>query len=367
MGLFGYDYTPPAACTPCDTYERPAEAGEPGSLIFCQPGLQDECKGYYNQRSAVVSDVCKKILNLECFTLDTIVGGIQTLKWGSYAYAGSVLLPPGVDIVGYYNAVGYGYWGCVDHDSYDGGPTGMVTTASGGSNGSKWDFWDYSWRIDAFRLSLMEGYSCDSKDGVVTEDSPPAPPASFENYSGQWKFVGQGVTVSQTAERSWSETSSNSKSTAFTAGLTLGFEFDTFADLKVNGQVSAQVSSAADKTLSQMKEGYNSVTCSSPVDCQNGNLYQFRINADLIEGEDRSAEYMFACSFVCMPSAWSGATVPRCPPKYCSNITGCQCCNGNYLDSGTPSCFGPSCNSNEVCTDDMNSTATSRSAEGTHT
>jgi len=352
--------SPSDGCTPCDTSETPEEAGFQSSLVVCQPGLQTGgCYGDYPSRSAVIEaqDICEKIKTMACFTLDDLNGH---LKWGTDAYAGSVLIPPGVHIEG------YGSWGCHDKPPW-------TNTASGGPNGKKWDFWHYDWRIDAFQLSLMEGYNC--KQGTVAKDTPSKPEMKFVNYTGEWVVVaGATPGIVQTASRNWQEESSMSTSHAFTQGLSMGMEYtegeEGVDSMALSMQVSTEVMKQTDNTLSQMTASTNTFECPS-VDCSNGNLYQFQVSAQVIdEKEGWTVATVKNCQFVCMPAPWSNphtGTVPRCPPMACQDKTGCQCCNGNYLLSGTPLCMASEgCNSNEMCRPDKECTHAGSDPYGSH-
>ena len=316
----------------CDNHDHPDKAQHPGQLIICQPGSLDDCSGSYYRRQVVVEDLCKKVKFMECFNLDDISS--EYLKWGAHAYAGQALIPTGLKLQA------YGGWGCHwQHDTYK----EMV----GYDWNGRWHFWDYYWRITNFRVSLEEGYECVNTTNLIRWVPPPSAPIEFGNYKGAWTYIGTGASVSYSATKSWTETDSNTVSDSFTAGLTVGAKGKAGVPLVAEGEVSVEVSTEwshqASQTLSRMRGGKQDATCQSSVDCSNGNLYQWTLTAkpigSALEVDDHTLK---ECKFVCVPSSMPARTEPRCPPRFCSDITtGCQCCNGNFLEDSMPECYMP--------------------------
>jgi len=153
---------------PCDGEHGPQR--EPSTVSFCQPS---ERSGTYGVRywTMQADDMCARIASGECFTLDDMhCDGSPDLclKWGFGAYAGRALLPAGVRLSG------WGGWSCAGkHHFSTSGPTPQP-----------YDFWDWWSRVGAFKLSLIDGYTC-SPGASSPVQPPPCKPADI---TGRWRY-----------------------------------------------------------------------------------------------------------------------------------------------------------------------------------
>jgi hypothetical protein len=128
----------------CDTLEGATGVNK---VTICQP---KEYQGSYGVRQwqADMNTICPWIEENKCVTLDNMnCNGdpIKCLKWGSDAYAGQVVLPVGI------NMLGWGSWSC----------DGQHRRGFKGTNPAQVeDFWDSHWRIDAFKFFNSENFQC---------------------------------------------------------------------------------------------------------------------------------------------------------------------------------------------------------------
>lgn len=155
---------------PCDGQLGPLQ--EPSTVSFCQPS---EHKGSYGVRywTMRAGDMCEKLEKGDCFTLDDMhCDGSPDLclKWYWEAYAGRVVLPAGVRLSG------WGSWSC--------GGTNRFSTS--GPSQQPYDFWDWWWRVDAFKISLMDGYTC--SPGASPPVQPSRPPCKPAEITGRWAY-----------------------------------------------------------------------------------------------------------------------------------------------------------------------------------
>ena len=164
---------------------------------------------------------------------------------------------------------------------------------------------------------------------------PPRPPVTFNQFRGEWTFVGQNlVSRSLTSGTSWNRAQGEEQATetshAFSSGITNRFGI-SLKGITASTEFSVEYGFAVAERLSQSITNENggslSESCQS-ISCPNGNLWQWRMRGSGPNGEN---EFVSACSFVCIPSIFGSFQDidPECPQGFCASTT-CQCCSGRW-------------------------------------
>lgn len=236
---------------PCDMSAQPKGSD---TFTVCQPSERTGSYGIrYWKMSA--SDMCSALRDQTCITVDHMhCNGDPTLclKWGRDAYAGRVVLPEGVEVFG------WGSWSC----------DGPFRFTKSGPTVEPYEFWDYSWRVDAFRIRLIDGYTCSpgAHPPVQIKSSADCVPDEvigrwtywFSQQSGDTtkKSISIGLKTTQTEQDQQTYTSSLMGKVSF--GVKVGSAF-AIGD-STNYELSAEQSVAIAHSTSSALEHHTVVT-----------------------------------------------------------------------------------------------------------
>lgn len=129
--------------------------------VVLQQGDPGRNEGSYDCRERTV-DACESMRNQAgCWEVDDFfcddpgMNGMKPFKWGSHAYFGQFLLPPGLCVTTYRN------WGrCIQGKEIE-----IEKCCPSGSSGPcteyVWDLHDHNQRVCSFRFNLQQGLKCE--------------------------------------------------------------------------------------------------------------------------------------------------------------------------------------------------------------